>query len=188
MKPRKHRRSAKVTLRQDAAKRKPRTKSQSATRLDTAATPSPTIAERQHAALLGGQQPKSVAQAVAAAWRWASWVKRNPHVKPSPLLAQFEAAQANVTTAFINRAMSEWRPDLLKELAREMKRGGIPEKWEPDKAAWCLLEASRAGEVNLSELQREAQARKVLAQHVRTWRRKAHKLRLPVRSAGHPKK
>jgi len=144
-----------------------------------------TVDERQHAALLGGQHPKSLAQAVAAVWRWSSWVKRN--AKPSQLLTEFETAQANVTAAFINRAMSEWRPDMLRDLAREMKRGGIPEKWEPDKAAWCLLEASRAGEVNLSELQREAQRRKVLALHWRTWHRHAKKLAIPVRTAGHPK-
>lgn len=145
------------------------------------------IADEQQLAICNGIHPQTPAEAVAAAWVWVHWSARAAGVKPSPRLHRFNALVSQITTAYFQKAMSEWRPSMLTDLARAMKRLGPPEKWEPDKAAWFLLEASKSGPVNLSEVQRVAQARKVLSQSLRTWRRKAHATGIQTVKPGRPK-
>lgn len=144
-----------------------------------------TIAEKQLAALRGGvAAPKSLAQGVALAWQAFKWCNAIPCLKTSPRLAQLEQIKETITQQFIQHALAEWKPEMLKELAREMKR--FPAKWEPTKADWFLLEASKQGPVNLSELKRDVEANRVSFQHLKTWRRTAQRLGVKTRGAGRP--
>jgi hypothetical protein len=130
-----------------------------------------------------GGLPQTTAKAVAESWRWGHWVDHNPHVKPSETLTQFRQLKDTITRGFIFQAMAEWDPDMLIELAREMKKAPL-ESFQPNKADWTLLEISKQGKVNLSELEREARKRKLYFADLKTWRRHAQALNIQCNKPG----
>lgn len=154
--------------------------------INTKICAAPNLEEKQLVALTGGIRPKTDAQGIVLGWLSAKQIDDFGNNLPIEKRTAYREWIERSTFDYIRRAMTEWKPELLRELAKEMKQLG--RKWAMDTMGWFLHEASKLGPVNVSQLARELKANGTLSASLRTWQDRALKLKIKTVRPGRPPK